>query len=213
MWPKEQAVEEQVVESEEQELGSQGQVFGSEEQEKRLEDQIVRLEEQVEIPEERLVVSTDQVVEFEEQLVELKEQVMGSDEHEMESVEQVMGSEGQVVDEGLKKQTSGTNGQNTNKGPVVAGDIVWALKGRTTWYPALICSIEEVPDNLKKTFEKKGKKYIAWWYGDCLYSLTGKAERLGETKKDTVRASKSVKINKLYNDALNDVLCMKYSKF
>ena len=82
---------------------------------------------------------------------------------------------------------------------------MWALHGRI-WYPARVCTLAEVPENLKIRFQNNtSTKYIAWWYGDGLYSLVSKIEKLGTTQIDGKRAARSSEMQKLYNSALADL--------
>ena len=72
--------------------------------------------------------------------------------------------------------------------------------------PARVCTLAEVPENLKTRFQNNtSTKYIAWWYGDGLYSLVSKIEKLGTTQIDGKRAARSSEMQKLYNSALADL--------
>ena len=86
------------------------------------------------------------------------------------------------------------------------GNIVWGLIGRI-WYPARVCTVTELPENIKGKFKNISNKHIVQWYGDNLYSLVGQVEMLGETQMDAKRASRSAEMQKLYNMALAD-LCV-----
>ena len=88
---------------------------------------------------------------------------------------------------------------------VQPGDIVWGLLGRI-WYPGKTCTIAEVPDDTKRKFKNISNKNIIKWYGDGMYSLLRKVEKLGETQIDAKRASRSSEMQKLYNTALTDLL-------
>ena len=61
------------------------------------------------------------------------------------------------------------------------GDIVWGKHGRI-WYPARVCSNEEVPDNILKKLGRNlmGKMIVKWW-GEENYSALPECriERLG----------------------------------
>ena len=85
------------------------------------------------------------------------------------------------------------------------GDIVWGLHGQQ-WYPGVLCSAIDVPENIRKKFNTIDNKYIIFWYGEENYSLVTKVERLGITQIDAKRASRSSAIQKLYNRALNDLI-------
>ena len=85
------------------------------------------------------------------------------------------------------------------------GDIVWGLHGRQ-WYPGVLCSISDVPVNIQHKFKCIGDRFIIYWYGDQLYSLVSKVEKLGITQVDAKRASKSAAMQKLYNQAQADLI-------
>ena len=134
---------------------------------------------------------------------------MGSDEEEEELNEY---DEELFYDEQDECQTdlsdsdtsSSAESESEDVDMVRPGDIVWGLSGRI-WYPARICTLAEVPENLKHRFRNTSSKYIAWWYGDGLYSLVTKVEKLGETQIDGKRAARSSAMQKLYNEALADL--------
>lgn len=134
---------------------------------------------------------------------------MGSDEEEEELNEY---DEELFYDEQDEGQTdlsdsdtsSSDDSESEDVDMVRPGDIVWGLSGRI-WYPARICTLAEVPENLKHRFRNTSSKYIAWWYGDGLYSLVTKVEKLGETQIDGKRAARSSAMQKLYNEALADL--------
>ena len=83
---------------------------------------------------------------------------------------------------------------------------MWGLIGHI-WYPARVCTVTELPENIKGKFKNISNKHIVQWYGDNLYSLVGQVEMLGETQMDAKRASRSGEMQKLYNMALAD-LCV-----
>ena len=85
------------------------------------------------------------------------------------------------------------------------GDIVWGLHGRI-WYPGLLCSVNDVPENVRDNFRVTNNKYIIWWYGDAKFSLVTRVEKLGITQTDAKRASRSGAMQKLYNQALSDLI-------
>ena len=85
------------------------------------------------------------------------------------------------------------------------GDIVWGLHGRI-WYPGLLCSISDVPENVRENFRVTNGRYIIWWYGDEKFSLVTRVEKLGITQADSKRASRSGAMQKLYNQALSDLI-------
>lgn len=85
------------------------------------------------------------------------------------------------------------------------GDIVWGLHGRI-WYPGLLCSINDVPENVRDNFLVTNNRYIMWWYGDEKFSLVSRVEKLGITQTDSKRASRSGAMQKLYNQALSDMI-------
>ena len=85
------------------------------------------------------------------------------------------------------------------------GDIVWGLHGRI-WYPGLLCSINDVPENVRDNFLVTSNRYIMWWYGDEKFSLVSRVEKLGITQTDSKRASRSGAMQKLYNQALSDMI-------
>ena len=88
---------------------------------------------------------------------------------------------------------------------VQPGDIVWGLLGRH-WYPGKVCNLTDVPSNMKHKFQTSSSKFIVYWYGNKMYSLVTKVERLGEklveTLVDAKRESRSDEMQKLYNMAL-----------
>ena len=59
-------------------------------------------------------------------------------------------------------------GGDTDDDVIRPGDIVWGLHGRIS-YLARVCTLAEIPDNLKTQFQNNtSTKFIAWWYGmDC----------------------------------------------
>ena len=85
------------------------------------------------------------------------------------------------------------------------GDIVWDLHGRI-WYPGLLCSVNDVPENVRDNFRVTNNKYIIWWYGDAKFSPITRVEKLGITQTDAKRASRSGAMQKLYNQALSDLI-------
>lgn len=89
---------------------------------------------------------------------------------------------------------------------ISAGDIVWGMCGRI-WYPARVCSLNDLPKNLIKKFRNTRSKVIVKWYGKHSYSLLNisKIDRLAQNKIDGCRASKSEQMQKLYNEALADL--------
>ena len=88
---------------------------------------------------------------------------------------------------------------------VQPGDIVRGLLGRH-WYPGKVCNLTDVPSNIKHKFQTSSRKFIVYWYGDEMYSIVSKVERLGETQVDAKRASRSGEMQKLYSMALADLL-------
>ena len=68
-----------------------------------------------------------------------------------------------------------------------------------------ICTLTEVPENIRARFTNTSNKYIAWWHGDGLYSLVSKVEKLGITQLDGKRAARSSDMQKLYNATLADL--------
>ena len=109
-----------------------------------------------------------------------------------------------------KAQTDQSSSDESSRGvtdddAICPGDIVWGLHG-CIWYPARVCTLAVVPDNLKTWFQNNtSTKFIACWYGDGLYSLVSKAEKLGVTQLDGKQAARSSDMQKLYNAALNDL--------
>ena len=97
-----------------------------------------------------------------------------------------------------------TDSENDDEDSIEPGNIVWGLLGRL-WYPARICTLTEVPENIRARFTNTSNKYIAWWYSDGLYSLVSKVEKLGITQLDGKRAAWSSDMQKLYNVALADL--------
>ena len=84
------------------------------------------------------------------------------------------------IDDGQTDQSSSDepSGSDTNDDAIRPGDIVWGLHG-CIWYPARVCTLAEVPDNLKTRFENNAStKFIAWWYGNGLYNPVTKVRDL-----------------------------------
>ena len=44
------------------------------------------------------------------------------------------------------------------------GDVIWAKHGRI-WYPAQICTLNDVPSNLQHRFCVQNNKVIVKWFG------------------------------------------------
>ena len=84
------------------------------------------------------------------------------------------------------------------------GDLVWGLLGRI-WYPGKVCQLSELPEDLHNKFNNVVNKFIVYWYGDNMYSAVKRVEKLGETRMDAHRASRSKEMVKLYNMALSDL--------
>ena len=132
---------------------------------------------------------------------------MESDDGNVESSEETENfydeSDDGQTDQSSSDESSGSDSEDEHL--IHPGDIVWALHGRN-WYPARICTLAEIPINLKKRFQNNtSTKFIAWWYGDELYSLVTKVEKLGMTQLDGKRAARSSDMQKLYNAALADL--------
>ena len=87
------------------------------------------------------------------------------------------------------------------------GDVVWGLCGRI-WYPAKVCSLLDLPEDMQNSFRNSQQKLILKWYGENNFSLVraSKVEQLAENKVDAQRASRSAKMQILYNTALEDLL-------
>ena len=71
-------------------------------------------------------------------------------------------------DQADQSSSDESSGSDTDDDTICPGDIVWGLHGHI-WYPARVCTLAEVPDNLKTRFKNNtSTKFIAWWYGDGL---------------------------------------------
>ena len=83
-------------------------------------------------------------------------------------------------------------------------ETVWRLSGRV-WYPAKVCSLTDVPENIQHLFCNNQQKLILKWYGEDNYFLVQerKVERLAENNVDAQRASRSTAMMVLYNTALH----------
>ena len=91
---------------------------------------------------------------------------------------------------------------------VNAGDIVWAKNGRF-WYPAQVCSPNDIPEHVLKKLSKnlQEKAYVKWW-GEDNWSVVSdsKVEPQGRNKQDELRANRSAQIAKSYHSALSEVI-------
>ena len=83
------------------------------------------------------------------------------------------------------------------------GDVIWAKHGRI-WYPAQICTLNDVPSNLQHRFCVQNNKVIVKWFGQNNLSLGNSSQInvLGENLVDAARAAKSTFTMAKYNIAL-----------
>ena len=71
-------------------------------------------------------------------------------------------------------------------------DVIWAIYSRI-WYPAQICSLNDVPSNLQHRFRVQNNKVIVKWFGENNFSSVNSSQIdvLGENLVDAARAAKS----------------------
>ena len=83
------------------------------------------------------------------------------------------------------------------------GDIVWGMCGKT-WYPAKVCSLTNVSENMPNLFCNNQQKLILKSYYENNLSLVkeSKVESLLDNKVDAKRVSRSSKLQFLCNTAL-----------
>ena len=123
-----------------------------------------------------------------------------------------------ILAENIELQDSEDEGQTDNEeeedsdvpeedDDISPGDVVWGLCGRI-WYPAKVCSLLDLPEDMQNSFRNSQQKLILKWYGENNFSLVraSKVEQLAENKVDAQRASRSAKMQILYNTALEDLL-------
>ena len=83
------------------------------------------------------------------------------------------------------------------------GDVMWAKHGGI-WYPAQICSLNDVPSNLQHRFLVQNNKVIVKWFRENNFSSVNSSQIdvLGENLVDAARAAKSTFIMEQCNIAL-----------
>ena len=104
-------------------------------------------------------------------------------------------------------ESDSTDGEDEQE-CVTVGDVVWGKHGRI-WYPAQVCSIDEVPNDIYNKLGKKteGKVIVKWWDENNYSMLPGnKVELLARNKIDEFRANRSSQIAKAYHSALADMI-------
>ena len=81
---------------------------------------------------------------------------------------------------------------------ISVGDIIWGKCGRI-WYPARVCTLNDIPNNLRKKYRNTKSKILVKWYGKNTYSLLNpsQVDRLAQNKMDGCRALKSDRMQKL----------------
>ena len=81
------------------------------------------------------------------------------------------------------------------------GDMIWAKHARI-WYPAQICSLNDVRSNLQHWFPVQNNKVLVKWFGENNFSSVSSSQIdvLHENLVDVARAARS--IMEQYNIAL-----------
>lgn len=70
----------------------------------------------------------------------------------------------------------------------------------------ILYTYTELPENVKCNFINTSNKFIVQWYGNGMYSLVGKVEKLWVTQINGKQAARFGDMQKLYNTALADYL-------
>ena len=85
------------------------------------------------------------------------------------------------------------------------GDMIWAKHARI-WYPAQICSLNDVRSNLQHWFPVQNNKVLVKWFGENNFSSVSSSQIdvLHENLVDVARAARS--IMEQYNIALGKQL-------
>ena len=114
-----------------------------------------------------------------------------------------------IQDESDVGQTDDSESDSDQDNETNVGDIVWAKYGRF-WFPARICCLSDLPENLRSRFPSN-EKVIVKWIGEDNYSQvpSSHVDELGENLVDAARAAKSKHIMKQYNVALGQKMNFK----
>ena len=112
----------------------------------------------------------------------------------------------QFDDEDDQGQTNDSDESNEDEGQKCGdvwcrGDVIWPKHSRI-WYPAQICSLNDVPSNLQHWFPVQNNKVLVKWFGENNFSSVSSSQIdvLHENLVDAARAARS--IMEQYNIAL-----------